>query len=320
VSSLRRKVEEEGTHTTREQLLETYNALLRVCGAGTQWKRALELFMQLRPAGLIPNAESYALTIDVWRRGGQWEAATQLWGEMRATGVEPNLACYTAVLEACRDGRRWRMAMDVLQQLRYSSDCGPTAQCYNTVVATVWSCVQPSQSLAVVRNAIADGLFARTRLLGAECDELEVGGMDAATAQARALVWVLELKQRAADEGASIPCALQLEADDVGAEGGAGEDGGEAIAARRRRAVEGLLRSLESPLRAVRSARFEAESVDAVREWVMGLNLSDMLLHRLPDDEEQLDELSKEAKGPEESDANRGVTAAPPSTHTSTLN
>ena len=291
MSSLRRRAEAEGTHTTPEQRLETYNALLRACGAGTQWKRALELFMQLRTAGLIPNAESYALTIDVWRRGGQWEAATQLWGEMRATGVEPDLACYAAVLEACRGGRRWRMAMDILQQMRDSSDCAPTAHCYDTVVATVWSCVQPSQSLAVVQRAMADGLFAPTRTLGAECDALEVGGMDAATAQARALVWVLELKQRAVDECASIPSALQLGADDAGTEGAAGGDSEEAIAARRRRAVAGLLRSLESPLRAVEQGRtFEAESVQAVREWVQGLNLSDMLLHRLPVEEEELGE------------------------------
>lgn len=313
---MRRRAEAEGTHTTPEQRLETYNALLRACGVGTQWKRALELFMQLRPAGLIPNAESYALTIDVWRRSGQWEAATQLWGEMRATGIEPDLACYAAMLEACRDGRRWRMAMDVLQQMRDSSDCAPTAQCYDTVVATVWSCVQPSQSLAVVQRAIVDGLFPPTCLLGTECDALEVGGMNAATAQARALVWVLELKQRAADKCASMPSALQLEADDAGAEGGAGEDGEEAIAARRRRAVAGLLRSLESPLQAAGSARFEAESVEAVREWVVGLNLSDMLLHRLPDEEEELDVQSKEAKGTEEGEADREgeATASLPST------
>ena len=52
-------------------------------------------------------------------------------------------------------------------------------------------------------------------------------------------------------------------------------------------AVAGLLRSLECPLRrAEGSASFSAESAAEVRKWVVNLNLSEMLLHRLPDDDE----------------------------------
>lgn len=114
---------------------------------------------------------------------------------------------------------------------------GPTAQCYDTVVCTVWSCAQPSQSLAVLQRALDDGLFAPTRTAEAEA-VLELGGMRAATAQvssmlvllrqvrrlanrplcvtsvldafaaqARALLWVLELKRRT---DASLPSVLRL--------------------------------------------------------------------------------------------------------------
>ena len=60
----------------------TYNAMLGGCKGG-QWKRALELFTDMRTAGLQPDCDSYTSTMHAWQEGGQWEAALQLFSEMQ---------------------------------------------------------------------------------------------------------------------------------------------------------------------------------------------------------------------------------------------
>ena len=54
-----------------------------------------------------PDVYSYNALISACEKGGQWERAVEVFEEMKAAGVKPDVITYSALITACEKGAQW---------------------------------------------------------------------------------------------------------------------------------------------------------------------------------------------------------------------
>ena len=80
------------------------------------WRKALSLLEDMRPAGIEPNEYSYSAAISACAKsGGEWKRALLLLDEMRAAGVNPSVVSFSAAISACAKGGQWQRALQLLR-------------------------------------------------------------------------------------------------------------------------------------------------------------------------------------------------------------
>jgi pentatricopeptide repeat domain-containing protein 1 len=99
----------------------------RTCvAAAEQEKRALQLFQEMKKAGLKPNAITYAAMITVCASSGRHEKArqlfeeakAQLFEEAKAAKVTLNAIIYNAATTACADDGQWKRVLQLLAEAK----------------------------------------------------------------------------------------------------------------------------------------------------------------------------------------------------------
>ena len=124
-------------------------------------RRAQELLVEMREAGLVPGLKSYNTVLAVCQRAGEWECALEVLAEMKrgktkqrrelsrggaasaaavaASGLEapvpsPDLISFNTAMGACGRARRWEEALRLLEELR-GFGFSPDMVSYNTAAA-----------------------------------------------------------------------------------------------------------------------------------------------------------------------------------------
>ncbi|KAK3270467.1 hypothetical protein CYMTET_21138 [Cymbomonas tetramitiformis] len=119
--SVNEKEAGSGSEAGSEDSVSTFNSLIKACGKGGQWEKALEVFAGMKEAGVKPNGITYGrLTrlISVCTLDGQWEKALEVFAGMKEAGVEPNVTTYNSLISACGKGEQWEKALEVFAGMK----------------------------------------------------------------------------------------------------------------------------------------------------------------------------------------------------------
>lgn len=120
----------------------TYSTLISACERVGQWRRALDLFAEMRPDGCAPNTVTFNSLIKACAQGGQWEKALELFEAMGGEGCRPDVVTFTALINACDKGGQWRTALAMFERMR-SCGCKPDSIVYNAVIDCLWWVAPP---------------------------------------------------------------------------------------------------------------------------------------------------------------------------------
>lgn len=117
-------------------------------------EEALEVFSQMRPARVEPDAAAYAAAIAACERCGDAARALGLLRDLRRRGVAPSAAAYTSAIAAAARGPEPGEALDVLAEMR-AAGAAPTAA---TQTAAAVACERLGRWAEALAMLGADGV------------------------------------------------------------------------------------------------------------------------------------------------------------------
>lgn len=102
--------------------LQSYGSLLHVCAQSGQVRIALSLLEEMRNRGLKPNAKVWGAALNVCAKAGDCHEATRLMSEMQRDGVNPNTRHLSSLLSALAKVGQDEMAMEILEGMQQSKE------------------------------------------------------------------------------------------------------------------------------------------------------------------------------------------------------
>ncbi len=78
----------------------TYNSVIHACAKGDEWRRALELFDDLRWRNLTPDSTIYGAALNACAIGRQPERALCIFESLQMEGLTPELGHWSHLLDA----------------------------------------------------------------------------------------------------------------------------------------------------------------------------------------------------------------------------
>lgn len=93
----------------------------QVCSRLGMVDAALNMYADMiaAPPGskLSPTVHAYTAAMRAATEGGRWPRALDIWGDMRAAGVPPTGHAYAAVISACASGYEWPRAVALFEEM-----------------------------------------------------------------------------------------------------------------------------------------------------------------------------------------------------------
>jgi pentatricopeptide repeat domain-containing protein 1 len=168
----------------------TYSALISACEKGAQWQRAMEVFKEMKTAGVKPDDITYSALISACEKGAQWQRAMEVFKEMKAAGVKPDAITYSALISACEKGAQWQRAMEVFKEMK-AAGVQPNRPTFNPLINVLWRCGQRRTAVDLYTVASQAGVYP----LQAErtLNKIDLHNMSAGAAQAATTLWLAEL-------------------------------------------------------------------------------------------------------------------------------
>jgi pentatricopeptide repeat protein len=98
----------------------TYTIAMRACARGRLTSRALTLFQVAQDKGLSLDVYAYTSVMDACVKGGKWKTCLELLDQMRIStnNVKPNGYTYSVAISACGNGVQWAKAVELLTEMR----------------------------------------------------------------------------------------------------------------------------------------------------------------------------------------------------------
>eukprot|EP00913_Durusdinium_trenchii_P001480 g1371.t1 len=153
-----------------------FNACLSVCGKGSRWQHALQLFDEMRERNMqqdtgpregisfldnmpsqkvAPDVFSFSTLMSVCEKTGHWELALSLLFAMPTKQVKPNNVSYNAAISACSKGTQWHRALHLLDAMMVSQLVPDTISANAAISAceegTVFNIQRVSQRMCSLR-------------------------------------------------------------------------------------------------------------------------------------------------------------------------
>jgi pentatricopeptide repeat domain-containing protein 1 len=104
----------------------TYRHAFRACDLLGKSDRALDLLMEYRADGFIPDVLTYSNVMSACARAGRVDNAIQLMREMREEGLQPNAFCYNSAMVAATKANRLSQALQLMQEMEKDAGVAPT--------------------------------------------------------------------------------------------------------------------------------------------------------------------------------------------------
>ena len=94
--------------------LVTLNALMNAFGKGCEWRRALQLLLEMKNRHMKVDVFTYGTLIGTAISAcAQWEKALLLLQEMRCVHISANGITLNAAVSACAGGVKWPLALEL---------------------------------------------------------------------------------------------------------------------------------------------------------------------------------------------------------------
>lgn len=93
----------------------------------------VQVYEQLRNAGLQPNGTTYTALISVFGKAGQLDKAMDTFNTMVQQGLERSVITYSALMSACEKAGRWELAFELFSQMQRDR-CKPNTVTYNSLI------------------------------------------------------------------------------------------------------------------------------------------------------------------------------------------
>eukprot|EP00439_Symbiodinium_sp_Y106_P041743 s1938_g5.t1 len=93
------------------------NAIISACGAATEWRQALQQFVEARGRVLNPDVVTYAAAMSSVEKTNQWQRALSLLEEVGHQRVKTNIIVLNAAVSACGGAAQWQVAVQILSEV-----------------------------------------------------------------------------------------------------------------------------------------------------------------------------------------------------------
>ena len=135
-----------------------YTSMISIFGRARQWKKAWDLYEEMKEDGVEANAYTYTSLIMACEKGGQWQAALQAFNEMGKAGVKPNDVTYSALISVCRAANNWKTALQMFDQMTAEDGLVPSVVTYNSLISTLAKAGQWEKALEIFAEMRGRGL------------------------------------------------------------------------------------------------------------------------------------------------------------------
>ena len=137
--------------------VKAYNVCIKACGDAGRWEAALDVFGEMKRAGIRLNVNTYAAAIAACGTGGQGKAAIELLREMETAGSAPTATVrrYNAAIAACGAGGEWQLARGLLEEL-VDRGLTPDLSSYNACILACERGRRPAEAVELLREVVAE--------------------------------------------------------------------------------------------------------------------------------------------------------------------
>lgn len=93
-----------------------YTNLISTCRNAGEWRRALQVYDEMRHANIAPNQITYNSLISACETGGQWEQALRLKERMLKENIEADVFTYSALIAALEKSGQRTLAFEAFEE------------------------------------------------------------------------------------------------------------------------------------------------------------------------------------------------------------
>jgi pentatricopeptide repeat domain-containing protein 1 len=151
----------------------TYSITIKACGAGGQWRKALDLLESMRSKKLPINLYVYNAAITAvskaakqlsksgYSDGQLWMEVIALLGHMRQDGIEPDGFSFSSAISCCGSEGRWEEALDLIEVMtKGGPKTRPNKICYTAAISSCGRAGQVDHALRLFDQMKEQGLAA----------------------------------------------------------------------------------------------------------------------------------------------------------------
>jgi pentatricopeptide repeat domain-containing protein 1 len=106
------------------------------CNSANHWQEALQVYRQLRAAGLWPNTTTYNALVSAHSKAGDIEGVMRVFADMLAAGCARSVITYSTLIAACERAGRWEDAVALFDRMP-ADGCTPNTVTYNSVITAL---------------------------------------------------------------------------------------------------------------------------------------------------------------------------------------